>query len=288
MALDNLSCSFPEGTVGLLGPNGAGKSTLIKTLLGFIVPSRGSVSLCGLNPALVPLRVRMSVGYLPESDCYFPDLNGINSVAYAAELSGMSRRDAMARAHDLLNYVGLGEARYRMVETYSVGMRQRIKLACALVHDPRVLLLDEPTNGLDLKGREEMLALIADIWKNKGINVILSSHLLFDVERTCESIVLINAGSVVAQGKIQEMKSATGNVFEVKVKGNLTAFVQTLETAGCQLASLSFGEFKVQTPPGYSAEQLVRAAVESNVQLRRFLPAKSTLEDLFMRLLKEE
>src|SRR6266849_2531969 len=226
-ALRDVTTSFAAGAVGLLGPNGAGKSTLIKTLLGFIVPVSGRMRVLGLDVAESPLDIRARVGYMPETDGHIPGMNAVSFVAYCGELAGLPRADAMQRAHEMLFYVGLGEARYRNVETYSTGMKQRIKLAQALVHDPDLLFLDEPTNGMDPKGRDEMLELIRDLARNKGVNLILSSHLLPDVEYTCESVVVMDKGRIAAAGPIDALKQPRGRVYELRVKtaGSLYAFV---------------------------------------------------------------
>ena len=213
-ALRDVTASFSTGAVGLLGPNGAGKSTMIKTLLGFVVPDRGQMRVLGLDVAAAPLEIRARVGYMPESDAHIPGMNAVSFVAYCGELAGLPRVDAMQRAHEVLFYVGLGEARYRNVETYSTGMKQRIKLAQALVHDPDLLFLDEPTNGMDPRGRDEMLALVRDLAHNKGVNLILSSHLLPDVEYTCDAVVVMDKGHIAAQGPIASLKQPRGRVFE--------------------------------------------------------------------------
>jgi len=181
-AVSDLSVEVPEGCVGLLGPNGAGKTTLIKTLLGFISPAAGGGTVLGMNVATEGLKIRQRIGLMPEIDCHIPGMNAVTFVGYAGELAGMPGHQAMRRAHETLEYCGLGEARYRNVETYSTGMKQRVKLAQALVHGPKLLFLDEPTNGLDPAGRDEMLDLIRDISHAKGVNVIVSSHLLPDIE----------------------------------------------------------------------------------------------------------
>ncbi len=181
-ALRDVTASFATGAVGLLGPNGSGKSTMIKSLLGFLRPASGRMRVLGLDVSTSPLEIRARVGYMPESDAHIPGMNAVSFVAYCGELAGLPRVDAMQRAHEVLFYVGLGEARYRNVETYSTGMKQRIKLAQALVHDPDLLILDELTNGMDPKGRDEMLELVRDLGHNKGVRLILSSHLLPDVE----------------------------------------------------------------------------------------------------------
>src|SRR6185295_3920190 len=195
-ALHEVSAVFPPGAVGLLGPNGAGKSTMLKALLGFIPPEKGRMQVFGLDVAAQPLEIRARLGYMPETDGHVPGMNAVTFVAYCGELAGLPRADAMQRAHEVLFYVGLGEARYRNVETYSTGMKQRIKLAQALVHDPDLLFLDEPTNGMDPKGRDEMLELVRDLAHNKGVNLILSSHLLPDVEYTCDHVVVMDKGAI--------------------------------------------------------------------------------------------
>src|ERR687887_1339127 len=236
-ALRDVTSSFAAGAVGLLGPNGAGKSTLIKALLGFVVPARGRMRVLGMDVADAPLDIRARVGYMPETDGHIPGMNAVLFVAYCGELAGLPRADAMQRAHEVLFYVGLGEVRYRNVETYSTGMKQRIKLAQALVHDPDLLFLDEPTNGMDPKGRDEMLELVRDIAHNKGVNLILSSHLLPDVEYTCDDVVVMDKGQVVAQGPIAELKGPAGRVFELRVKGDLRGFVDVLASQGMDVHS---------------------------------------------------
>src|ERR1700752_3888512 len=234
VALRDVTSSFAAGAVGLLGPNGAGKSTMIKTLLGFIVPERGRMRVLGLDVAAAPLDIRARVGYMPESDAHIPGMNAVAFVAYCGELAGLPPVDAMQRAHEVLFYVGLGEARYRAVETYSTGMKQRIKLAQALVHDPDLLFLDEPTNGMDPKGRDEMLELIRDIAHNKGLNLILSSHLLPDVEFACDHVVVMDKGTIATAGPIEGLKGPGGRVFELRIKGDSDRFVGVLRTAGLE------------------------------------------------------
>src|SRR6185437_6328850 len=231
-ALRNVTASFARGSVGLLGPNGAGKSTMLKALLGFVTPNQGRMSVLGMNVAEQPLQIRARLGYMPESDAHIPGMNAVSFVAYCGQLAGLPTVDAMQRAHEVLYYVGLGEARYRNVETYSTGMKQRIKLAQALVHDPDLLFLDEPTNGMDQKGRDEMLELIRDLAHNKGVNLILSSHLLPDVEYTCDSVVVMDKGRIATQGPIKELKGPAGRVYELRVKGDLRGFLDVLAKEG--------------------------------------------------------
>src|ERR1041384_963207 len=209
-ALREVTTTFAAGAVGLLGPNGAGKSTMIKSLLGFIVPARGRMRVLGLDVAEAPLEIRARVGYMPESDAHIPGMNAVSFVGYCGGLAGLPRVDAMQRAHEVLFYVGLGEARYRNVETYSTGMKQRIKLAQALPH--------EPTNGMDPKGRDEMLELVRDLAHNKGVNLILCSHLLPDVEYTCNHVVVMDKGEIATSGPIAALKQPRGRVYELRVK----------------------------------------------------------------------
>jgi ABC-2 type transport system ATP-binding protein len=295
-ALRDVSAVFPTGAVGLLGPNGAGKSTMLKSLLGFIAPTSGRLEVMGLDVADKPLEVRARLGYMPETDGHIPGMNAVTFVAYAAQLAGLPKADAMQRAHEVLFYVGLGEARYRNVETYSTGMKQRIKLAQALVHDPELLFLDEPTNGMDPKGREEMLELIRDIAHNKGINLILSSHLLPDVEYTCDYVVVLDKGAVATHGPIQALKGPGGRVYEVRIKGAppaLPAFIAALQAAGFECHETEEDVMRVfvageLTAPGDDQRRLCEIAQQLHVQVRHLRPSLPTLEDVFARAIGEQ
>ncbi len=287
-ALRDVTAVFPRGAVGLLGPNGAGKSTLLKALLGFIAPDEGRMRVLGLDVARSPLEVRARLGYMPESDAHIPGMNAVSFVAYCGQLAGLPATDAMRRAHEVLFYVGLGEARYRNVETYSTGMRQRIKLAQALVHDPDLLFLDEPTNGMDPKGREEMLALVRDLAHAKQVNLILSSHLLPDVESTCEHVVVLDKGAVVAQGPIQALKGPSGRVYEVRVKGDEAAFVRALRAAGMECHGTDEDVMRVFVPDGRDHRAVFALAAAHGVQVRHLRPSVPTLEDVFARAVGED
>jgi ABC-2 type transport system ATP-binding protein len=286
-ALTGVSGAFPPGPTGLLGPNGAGKTTLLKTLLGFLTPERGSMTAFGLDPVRSPLEVRRRVGYMPEVDCHLPGLTAAAFVAFAGELSGLPRDEAISRAHEVLYYVGLGEARYRSVETYSTGMKQRAKLAQALVHDPDLLLLDEPTNGLDPQGREEMLTLIADISTRRGMNLVLCSHLLRDVERVCENVVVLNQGTVAAAGTMAELTGPRRQVYDVRVKGAAAAFLTDLKDKGCDWREGDDG-YRVFLADGHGPELIFVTARECGVQVRHLRPGAETLEDVFLRALGHE
>lgn len=286
-ALRDVSASFQSGAVGLLGPNGAGKSTMLKALLAFIAPDRGDMRVLGLDVKTSPLKIRGRIGYMPESDAHIPGMTAVAFVAYCGELAGLPASDAMQRAHEVLYYVGLGEARYRNVETYSTGMKQRIKLAQALVHDPDLLFLDEPTNGMDPKGRDEMLELIRDIAHNKGLNLILSSHLLPDVEYTCDHVVVMDKGQVATQGPIDALKGHGGRVFELRVKGDIDGFIDTLHGAGLECHATDEDVMRVFVPDGQNARYLFELASRKGVQVRHLRPSVPTLEDVFARAVGE-
>jgi ABC-2 type transport system ATP-binding protein len=290
-ALREVTASFAAGAVGLLGPNGAGKSTMIKSLLGFVAPTTGQMRVLGLDVRTSPLEIRARIGYMPESDAHIPGMNAVSFVGYCGELAGLPRVDAIQRAHEVLFYVGLGEARYRNVETYSTGMKQRIKLAQALVHDPDLLFLDEPTNGMDPKGRDEMLELVRDLAHNKGVNLILSSHLLPDVEYTCDQVVVMDKGRIAAQGPIAALKQPRGRVFELRVKapsGDLDAFVGRLNAAGLDCHATDEDVMRVFVPGEGGARELFALAAAEHVQVRHLRPSVPTLEDVFAHAVGEQ
>jgi ABC-2 type transport system ATP-binding protein len=291
-ALRDVTTAFPAGAVGLLGPNGAGKSTMIKSLLGLIVPSSGRMRVLGLDVAQSPLQIRSRIGYMPENDAHIPGMNAVSFVAYCGQLAGLPRADAMQRAHEVLFYVGLGEARYRNIDTYSTGMKQRIKLAQALVHDPDLLFLDEPTNGMDPKARDEMLALIRDLARNKGVNLILSSHLLPDVEYTCDHVVVMDKGRVAADGPIAGLKQPQGRVYELRVNVPVAspdgeAFAARLREAGLECHVADDEVMRVFVPGDAGARALFGFAVAAGVQVRHLRPSVPTLEDVFARAIGE-
>ena len=294
VALRDVSTDFLPGAIGLLGPNGAGKSTLLKSLLGFLKPESGTMRVLGLDVATSPLEIRARLGYMPESDAHIPGMNAVSFVGYCGQLAGLPPVDAMQRAHEVLYYVGLGEARYRNIETYSTGMKQRIKLAQALVHDPDLLFLDEPTNGMDPKGRDEMLELIRDLGHNKNVNLILSSHLLPDVEYTCDDVIVMDKGQVAAQGPIAELKGPAGRVFELRVKGNLPMFLDVLRGAGMECHSTDEDVMRVFVPAGFAGpdgrdqQAIFRLAAGHGVQVRHLRPSIPTLEDVFAKAVGEE
>jgi ABC-2 type transport system ATP-binding protein len=287
-ALRDVTATFKAGAVGLLGPNGAGKSTMIKSLLGFIVPTAGELRVLGMDVATSPLEIRARIGYMPETDGHIPGMTAVAFVGYCGQLAGLQPSDAIQRAHEVLYYVGLGEARYRTLETYSTGMKQRIKLAQALVHDPDLLFLDEPTNGMDPKGREEMLELIRDLGHNKGVNLILCSHLLPDVEYCCDRVVVMDKGRVATEGPIEELKGPRGRVFEVRAKSGHDRLVAACRAAGFECHETDEDVMRVFVPDGFGAQDLFRLATREGLQLRHLRPSLPTLEDVFARAVGED
>lgn len=289
LALDNLTVSVPKGTVGLLGPNGAGKSTFIKTVLGLVVPQGGRVQVCGLDSVRDRLEIRDRVGYMPEHDCLVDTMSGAELVSYMGRLSGMSKRDAIPRSHEVLDFVGLGEERYRPVASYSTGMKQRVKLAQAIVHDPEVLFLDEPTNGMDPLGREEMLDLIGRI-ASSDKSILVSSHILQDVEKVCRNVVIANGGRVVTQGRMDVLLSQGRGRRRLKARGrteSLRAFIDDLGRENDIISvSEEFGQVTVVLVNGKSSGGVFESAARSGVQVRSYVPDRMTLEEVFLGSMK--
>ncbi len=283
-ALNDFSVEIPEGATGLLGPNGAGKTTLLKTLLGFIKPAAGGGEVVGCDIVASPREIRQRVGLMPEQDCHIPGMSAVQFVAYAGELAGMPADQSLRRAHEVLEYCGLGEARYRNVETYSTGMKQRIKLAQALVHGPKLLLLDEPTNGLDPAGREDMLDLVRSVSHGKGVNVVVCSHLLPDIERVCDRVIVVLGGHLRAQGTIKDLKRIEGHPIDVELREPSDAFVQAVQRMGGSLMNHSGHWYRIQGKgtPSDAGHLALAAAREAGAQVRGFQVAERTLEDAFL------
>jgi ABC-2 type transport system ATP-binding protein len=284
-ALSSLDLDVEAGAIGLLGPNGAGKSTLLKTLLGFIRPTRGDAEVLGQSvletSAATILRTR--IGYFPERPAYCPGLTAIQTVALAGELGGLPRAQALERAHEVLWFAGLGEARYRSVEGFSMGMRQRTKLAIAIVHDPDLVLLDEPTSGLDPNGRRQMLDLVRELC-DRGMSVLLSTHLLHDVERVCDHAVVLDRGRLVLAGRVDELRREPGSVFEIRVREEAPgAFRLALEQRGLEVTEERDGLLRVSLSEGEAKTRLLfetaRTAGSEIRHLRRF---ESSLEERFL------
>lgn len=284
-ALDDVSFTLESGIVGLVGNNGAGKSTLLKVLLGLLAPDSGGGTILGYDIRNATSALRGKVGYMPEAAATVPVLKGVEFVTLAGDLYGMPHRDARRRAHEVLNYVGLGELRYRRLEEYSTGNVQRLKLAAALIHDPQLLLLDEPTNGLDPEGRESMLELIEDLIAETGKSVILCTHLLPDVERLCEQIVVLHRGTVIRAGTMTALRLGVANRYELMWQGAGDAFLDSLRQAGAQIAvNAQPSRAVVQVPAEWSTARFFTLAREHAVVITQLKPDEEDLERLFFRV----
>lgn len=279
-ALDGLSIELEPGVIGLVGANGAGKSTLLKILLGLLDATTGSARLLGFDVASQGPELRQFVGYMPEHDCLPNDVSATEFVAHMAQISGLPRSSARERTAETLRHVGLFEERYREIRGYSTGMKQRVKLAQALVHDPRVMLLDEPTNGLDPEGREEMLDLVRRTGREFGIAIIMASHLLGEIERVCDHLVVIDGGKLLRSAPIGEFTQRT-QVLAVEVEGDPTPLTTRLVAAGLKAR----GEGRlvlVGTEANVQPYDLIRDAVDDlGLGLVRIEQRRQNLEDLF-------
>ena len=288
-ALREVTLRLPQGRIGLLGPNGAGKSTLLKILMGLLPPSSGSGRI--LNHDLTRgngaanWELRRDIGFMPEADALLPGLKGVEYVALAGELYGMPRVQAQRRAHEVLTYLELEDARYRKLEEYSTGMKQRLKLAQALVHDPPVLLLDEPTSGLDPSGRAAMLRLLLQLGADFGKSLVLSTHLLGDVEQVCESVVILFDGKVCGQGSVGELCARRKNRYRLQIQGERKGFLDDLRLEGVEiLHDNERGEVRVAAPPGWASRSLFVLADNHGVAIRGLQQDDETLEELFHRV----
>jgi len=289
-ALRNVNLSLAPGTIGLVGNNGAGKSTLLKVLLGLLKPDTGGGTILGCDIRHGTPQLRGRVGYMPEAAAIVPMLKGVEFVTFAGDLYGMPHRDARRRAHEVLNYVGLGELRYRRLEEYSTGNLQRLKLAAALVHDPQLLLLDEPTNGLDPAGRIAMLALLEDLIAETGKSVFLCTHLLGDVERICGQIVVLDRGTVVRAGTMDEMRAAVSNRYELSWHGPAEPFRRALAAAGVQPADPRHeGQSKVMmiVPDSFGTATFFELARAAGVVITELKADEENLERLFFRVTEQ-
>jgi len=287
-ALSGLDLEFPKGGVGLLGPNGAGKSTLLKILLGLLDPDQGRCEVLGLDTRTQAMEVRRTVGYMPEVDAYLPGLTGAQSVLFAGIMCGLSRRHARQRSHEILYYVGLGEARYRKVEQYSTGMRQRLRMAQALIHDPELIFLDEPTNGLDPAGRDDVLSLIDDLIQNHGKSIVLCSHLLHDVEEVCEHVVLLQHGKAILAGTIEDVRRLEGGVWRLRAYGDHGRLHEALREHGIEVLETDGEALQVRMPEDGGPRPLFVAARDAGCVVRELSTFHQSLTDVFVRAVEGE
>jgi ABC-2 type transport system ATP-binding protein len=280
--LNQLNGALSGKCIGLLGPNGSGKSTLINTLLGFYQPVAGAARIFGKEIQTNLRELRSMIGYMPESDAFIADMTGVRFVRYMAELSGLPKEEALERAHEAFFYVGLGEARYRKVGTYSLGMKQLAKLAQAIAHGPRLVLLDEPTNGLDPEARVRMLQLVREIRDTGQVTVLISSHLLRDIEECCDQVLILKGGQIAAICNLEEERKANLKFLELEVtQGN--GFLESVRDLGCEAASFGSGRVRIVLPDNIDLRQIYRTAAEHDVQILRMNYRRDTLEDIFLK-----
>jgi ABC-2 type transport system ATP-binding protein len=286
--LNGLTGVLRGNAIGLLGPNGAGKSTLINTLLGFHAPSRGAARVFGLDTRRERARIRQGIGYMPENDSFIGNMTGVRFVRFMAELAGLPTGEALERAHEALFYVGLGEVRYRTISTYSLGMKQLIKLAQALAHGPRLLILDEPTNGLDPMARRRMIQTIQEIRKAGSIRLLISSHLLRDIDETCDEVLILKQGRIAALRNIEEERRSHRNFIELETVGYTVEFCEGLRRLDCECASFPDGRIKLVMPDRIEPRDLYILAADHKVQIRRIHRQRDSLEDIFLRAMEHE
>jgi len=291
LGIENITLKIPSGGVGLLGANGAGKTTLIRTLLGIIRPTSGSAEVLGHDIRSGIHEIRDLIGYMPEINSSFvPESNAMQFVAFCGRMNGLASSESKQRASDSLYYVGLGEERYRLLKTFSLGMKQKVKLAIALVHDPQILICDEPTNGLDPKGRAQMLNLLKDLQVNQGKNVILSSHLLRDVEQTTDHAIVISQGKVLTSGKIRELTEGKRSTVSVKLKSKAKEqeLISTLNKSGVE-AWQERAYVEVEQNVNQSVEEeIFTVAVAIGAEIRYLGSRSRTLEEVFLNLFQDE
>jgi ABC-2 type transport system ATP-binding protein len=284
--LKDLSGAFSGRAIGLLGPNGAGKSTLIQTLLGFHPPTKGSARVLGLDVVRQIREIQHAIGYMPENDSFITGMTGIRLVRMMAELSGLPRADALERAHETLFRLGLGEARYREVGTYSLGMKQMAKLAVAIVHGPRMLILDEPTNGLDVHARKLMLEIIREIRDSHDTQIILCSHLLRDVEECCDEVMILKDGKLMTYCNLEAERRTNRKFIQMETRGETGVFLARVEQLGCELAVNGSRRLKMILPETVEVRDLYSIASETGVQIRRLDYKRDSLQDIFLKAME--
>jgi ABC-2 type transport system ATP-binding protein len=283
--LRNLTASLQGQAIGLLGPNGAGKSTLINTLLGFYKPHSGSARVFEHNIATGMRQIRSLVGYMPENDAFISKMSAVSFVQMMGELSGLPSEMSLERAHEALFYVGLAEARYRNLGTYSLGMKQLAKLAQAIVHGPKLLILDEPTNGLDPSARQRMIRMIREIRDTREMRIVLCSHLLRDVEDTCDEVLILKGGQIAHYCNIDEERRANKRFLELETYGANGDFTAAIEKLGCDCA-VTANRLKLVLADGVQSRDIFRLAAEQNVRIRRLNFRRDTLEDIFLKAME--
>lgn len=281
--LRDLRVGLSGRTIGLLGPNGAGKSTLIQTLVGFCKPSSGTARVLGLDIHRDISKIRQLIGYMPESDTFVANMTAVAFIRMMGELSGLPHDAALERAHEALFYVGLGEARYRLLGTYSLGMKQLAKLAQAIVHGPKLVILDEPTNGLDPPARQRMIRLVQEMRESGHMHLLICSHLLRDVEETCEQVLILKQGRIVHSSNLEEERKTNKRFVEVEALGYHHGFAEEMAALGCECTPLGLGRFKMVLPEGFELRRIYESAAARDLQLRRLNYRRDTLEEIFLK-----
>ncbi len=281
-ALHDITVAIPSGVTGLLGPNGAGKSTLIKILLGLLRASSGEGRVLGKSVWEQSREIRQSVGYMPEDDCYLPSLSGVESVQFAARLNCIPAIEALRRAHEILDFCGAGQERYRNVETYSTGMRQKLKFAQALVHDPPLLILDEPTSGLDPDERDAMLARIRVLSKRHGKSIVICTHILPDVQQVSDFVVILSAGRVSVAKPMAELSRPLVPALQLRTMGSPDAFLAALQAQGMDARHGALGSLMVQGDSEECLRSIWRTASEQGVVIRSLTKARNSMESIFL------
>ncbi|HEY6806702.1 MAG TPA: ABC transporter ATP-binding protein [Pyrinomonadaceae bacterium] len=284
--LKNLRGDLRGKAIGLLGPNGAGKTTLIHTLLGFYQPSAGTAQIFGHDIVDHAKQIKSLVGYMPERDAFISRMSAVQFVRLMGELSGLPSDAALERAHEALFYVGLGEARYRKLETYSLGMKQLAKLAQAIVHGPRLLFLDEPTNGLDPPARLRMIKLIREIRDSGQAHIVLSSHLLLDVEECCDEILILRDGQIAVYCNLEEERKSNRKFLMLETRGDQAKFVEAIKELGCEYAVSGDHRLKIVLQGGVDVQDLYQLAARERIQLRRLSYKRDSLEDIFLKAME--
>ena len=287
-ALDHVSLKIESGVTGLLGPNGAGKTTLIKVLLGLVRTTSGQGRLLNYEVGKQAREIRAKVGYMPEDDCYLHGMTGVECVQFVAQLSRFSSVEALRRAHEILDFCGLAQERYRPVETYSTGMRQKMRFAQAIVHDPPVLILDEPTSGLDPEERQIMLNRIRLLAKDHGKAVLICTHILPDVQSISDSVVILAGGRVQVSEKLSELSRPVVPALEVRLLGDSTRFLETLRSRGISCEERPNGTLLLHGAPATLADEVWKLSAECGVGIRSLTPSRNSLEEIFLNAVRGE
>jgi ABC-2 type transport system ATP-binding protein len=288
VVLDRLTGKLAGRAIGLLGPNGSGKSTLINTLLGFHAPFAGTARVLDLDIRHNSREIRSLIGYMPENDSFIGNISGVHFVRYMAELAGVPAQHALERAHEAMFFVGLGEVRYRKVSTYSLGMKQLVKMAQAIAHGPKLLILDEPSNGLDPLARQRMIELIRGIRDAGQIRLLISSHLLRDVDDTCDEVLILKSGQIAAICNLDEERRSNRSFIELETLGATDAFADAIRGLGCECASFPQGRIKLVIPGHVEIRDLYTIAAQQGVQIRRMNHRRDSLEDIFLKAMDSD